>query len=99
MIIQKWSAKIRPMQLRPFLETLKSLQDLYEKNNRVPWGRVHHRLYSGHEIMMERDFPSVAALDEDETRSQLPEIRELKTKLLDSIVPGTVLIELFETPN
>jgi hypothetical protein len=99
MIIQKWSAKIRPMQLRSFLETLKSLQDLYEKNNRVPWGRVHHRLYSGHEIMMERDFPSVAALDEDETRSQLPEIRELKTKLLDSIVPGTVLIELFETPN
>ena len=99
MIIQKWSARIRPMQLRPFLETLKSLQDLYEKNNRVPWGRVHHRLYSGHEIMMERDFPSVAALDEDETRSQLPEIRELKTKLLDSIVPGTVLIELFETPN
>ncbi len=99
MIIQKWSAKIRPMQLRPFMETFRALEELYEKNNRVPWGRVHHRLYSGHEIMMEREFPSVADLNEDETRSQLPEIRELKAKLLESIVPGTVLIELYETPN
>jgi len=87
------------MQLRPFLQTLKSLQELYKESNRVPWGRVHHRLYSGHEIIMEREFDSVVELDEDETRSQLPEIRELKMKLLESIVPGTVLIELYETPN
>ena len=99
MIIQKWSAKIKPMQLRPFIQTLETLQQLYKENNRVPWGRAHHRLYSGHEIIMEREFSSVAELDEDETRSQLPEIRQLKMKLLESIVPGTVLIELFETPN
>jgi hypothetical protein len=98
MIIQKWSAKIRPMQLRSFLQTLTALQELYKKSNRVPWGRAHYRLYSGHEIIMEREFPSVEELNEDETRSQLPEIRELKAKLLESIVPGTVLIELYETP-
>ncbi len=98
MIIQKWSARIKPMQLRPFLQTLSALQELYKESNRVPWGRAHHRLYSGHEIIMEREFSTIEELNEDETRSQLPEIRELKTKLLESIVPGTVLIELYETP-
>jgi hypothetical protein len=87
------------MQLRTFIHTLDALGRLYVENNRVPWGRVHHRLYSGHEIIMEREFPTVEILNEDETRSQIPEIRELKTKLLESIVPGTVEIDLFETPD
>lgn len=99
MIIQKWSAKIRPMQLRVFMQTLQSLEQCYKTNNRVPWGRAHHRLYSGHEIIMEREFPTMSALDEDETKSQIKEIRELKMKLLESVVPGTVLIEIFETPS
>ncbi len=97
MIIEKWSAKFMPLQLSPFLKTLAELNELYVQNNRVPWGRTHIRLYSGHEIMMERDFPSMAALDEDETRSHLPEILALKIKLLEHVVPGTVLIEVFQT--
>lgn len=97
MIIEKWSARIWPMHLRPFLAVLAELNELYEQNDRIPWGRTHIRLYSGHEIIMEREFPTIAELDEDETRSQLPEIRELKAKLLEHIVPGTVLIEVYQS--
>lgn|GEM_PF-1605258 len=97
MVIEKWSARIWPMHLRLFLAVLADLNELYEQNGRIPWGRTHIRLYSGHEIIMEREFPTIAALDEDETRSQLPEIRELKAKLLEHIVPGTVLIEVYQS--
>ena len=97
MIIQKWTAKTVPMQLNQFLATLEELNALYRAQGRVPWGRVHHELYGGHTIIMEREFPDIAALDADEAKSQSPEIRALKVRLLESIVPGSVELTHYQT--
>ncbi len=92
MIIQRWPAKMMPMQLPAFLQTLKDLNASYREHDREEWGRVYFELYSGHEIYMEREVPSVAALDADEMRSLEPAIWTLKERLLESTVPGTVAI-------
>lgn len=41
---------------------------------------------------MEREFPSVGALDDDEASAHEQEIWELKERLLEAAVPGTVSI-------
>ena len=92
MVIQKWTAKMKPMQRPVFIETLKELNKLYLKHGRVPWGRVHYELYGGHVNYMERDFPDIHALDIDETHALEPDIRETKVRLLESVVPGTVVV-------
>lgn len=97
MIIQKWSARTKPMQLRDFVAALKLLNALYLKAGRVPWGRVHHELYGGHRVIMEREFNSIAELDADETKADLPEIREAKARLLDTCVPGSVSVEHYHS--
>lgn len=96
MVIQKWTAKMMPMQRPVFIETLKELNRLYRKHNRVPWSRVHNELYGGHVIFMERDFPDIQTLDDDETRSLEPDIRETKVRLLESVVPGTVVVTHYD---
>lgn len=97
MIIQKWTAKIAPLRLGEFIEALKALNALYRQHGRVEWGRVHHELYGGHVIWMEREFPDIASLDADESRAQEPDIREAKKRLLDAVVPGTVEITHYQT--
>lgn len=92
MIIQKWTAKMKPMQRPAFVETLKELNQHYRRHGRVEWCRVHNELYGGHVIFMERDFPDIEALDEDETHSLEGGIYEVKTRLLESVVPGTVVV-------
>ena len=92
MVIQKWTAKMKPMQRPVFIETLKELNVLYRKYGRVLWGRVHNELYGGHVIFMERDFPDIETLDTDETHSLEDDIRVVKTRLLDSVVPGSVVV-------
>ena len=97
MVIQKWTAKMKPMQRPVFIETLKELNRLYRKHGRVAWGRVHNELYGGHVIYMERDFPDIHALDMDETHSLEPDIRETKVRLLESVVPGSVVVTHYHT--
>lgn len=96
MIIQKWTAKLAPLQKATFIETLQALNALYLRLGRVPWGRVHHELYGGHTIFMEREFSDIAVLDADENKSILPEILELKRRLLACVVPGTVEITHYQ---
>jgi hypothetical protein len=95
-IIQKWSARLMPLQKAAFLEALRELNVLYRQYGRVEWARVHHELYGGHTVHMEREFPDIAALDADETRSMTPEIREAKRRLLACIVPGTVEVTHYQ---
>lgn len=97
MVIQKWTAKMMPMQRSVFIATLKELNALYRKYGRVEWGRVHNELYGGHVIYMERDFPDIAALDADESHAQEADIRAVKKRLLESVVPGTVLVTHYQS--
>ena len=60
MVIQKWTAKMMPLQRSVFIETLKELNALYRKYDRVEWGRIHSELYGGHVVFMERDFKDIA---------------------------------------
>ena len=92
MIIQKWTAKMKPMQRPVFTETLKELNALYRQHGRVPWARLHHELYGGHVVFMERDFPDIQALDTDETHSMEEGIKVVKIRLLESVVPGSVVV-------
>ena len=92
MVIQKWTAKMKPMQRPEFIETLKELNHVYRKHGRVIWSRVHNELYGGHVIFMERDFPDIQTLDTDETHSLEPDIFETKVRLLESVVPGSVVV-------
>jgi hypothetical protein len=97
MIIQKWTAKVAPLQLNAFLATLKELNALYHHYGRVAWGRVHHELYGGHVVYMEREFPTMVALDADESQAQAEDIRAVKKRLLESTVPGTVELSYYQT--
>jgi len=63
----------------------------------VAWGRVHHELYGGHHIRMEREFPDIATLDADERRAADPDIMAIKRRLLECVVPGSVEITHYET--
>ncbi len=96
MIIQKWTAKMKPLQRPVFVETLKQLNLHYRKHGRVEWGRVHYELYGGHVMYMERDFADIETLDADETHSLEGEIKEVKMRLLDSVVPGTVVVTHYQ---
>jgi len=97
MIIQKWSVRTKPMQLSDFVLALKRLNEIYQQSGRKPWARLHHELFGGHFIQMEREFPDLAALTEDENKDGAPEIRKAKTHLLEFIVEGTVQVSVFQT--
>ncbi len=97
MIIQKWTAKVAPLQENNFIKMLKELNALYRKYGRVEWGRVHNELYGGHVIYMEREFLDIIVLDRDEAHSQEADIREVKERMLKFIVPGTVELTYYQT--
>ena len=97
MIIQKWTAKMMPLQRPAFIETLKELNALYRKYDRVEWSRIHSELYGGHVVYMERDFTDIAELDADESHALEEDIREVKKRLLESVVPGTVVVTHYQT--
>lgn len=97
MVIQKWTAKMMPLQRSVFIETLKELNALYRKYDRVEWGRIHSELYGGHVVFMERDFKDIAELDADESHAMEEDIRMVKKRLLESVVPGTVVVTHYQT--
>jgi hypothetical protein len=86
-----------PLQRVAFMEALRELNRLYGAHGRTLWGRVHHELYGGHVIFMEREFPDILTLDADEKQSATPDILDAKRRLLLSVVPGTVEITHYQT--
>jgi hypothetical protein len=92
MIMQRWSAKIMPVQLPMFLGVLERLNERSADHCRTGRSHLHYELCSGREAATEREFPDVAATDADEHSSLGPDIRDLEVKLLESTVPGSVTI-------
>jgi len=97
MIIQRWTARTKPMEFDEFISIWKKLNVEYQNENRKPWIRLSNELYGGHFVQMEREFESMMELDADEKIGNIGQIRTLKISLLAHIVEGSVELSYFQT--